>query len=542
LLQSTISSYPPLRWLQPTENVFGISCLDVRGFTRTMKAYTTDPEIADAFMRFRMLDGKGYRGKSPEHAARFPCELCYPLPDHMQDTPVYKAVSMDEKWDIYLYDGYLYFCRSWTGVLIFRAKIELRRDCMAVIWVEANPAAGGGEAGYAVSIVDFLIKSHLLAVDSPVHIPCIPCNDPVLGFTSLVNETTEIAKYVFHEYGPMASFATYQDTTHIPYIYDKTEFLPKPFPLRNSDLKDRIRITDSRVECPVKNCQHSVPCQNFVLQNQPEFQCPDHKIFIAPSTFQYPNETDNLLWREPQDLELLEEIKTVKRESPIARDNSKDALTWNVFYYMQKTGLLKSLINSIHQSEQEDLDVYYWTYNPLSKQIYADLSTCAPNLHLQSDLIIRTESALYLIDAKFTASHNTIPENPNVGEGYTRWKSGWYQSVFTEDFHTVAIAHQKYELLRLWLMGSKLAEITDRSFYLITVGRQAQHQNIGKEFSPLVVQTPNRKFIPITWEDCYSFSCRFGPPVPDTYKLLAYLENKTTGYNPQGKLVKAFQL
>jgi len=83
------------------------------------------------------------------------------------------------------------------------------------------------------------------------------------------------------------------------------------------ELKDRIEITERTVECPVKGCNEEV-----VRKYKPdthkytdEFKCQTHSIFISPSTFKYQNELDNLLWKEPSDLELLKRIKapTIKR-------------------------------------------------------------------------------------------------------------------------------------------------------------------------------------------------------------------------------------
>ena len=70
------------------------------------------------------------------------------------------------------------------------------------------------------------------------------------------------------------------------------------------------------------------------------FLGPQHGIYISPSTFEYADEFDNLLWHDPADRELLAAFKPFKRESRLARDNSEDALTWNVFRYLEKSGRL----------------------------------------------------------------------------------------------------------------------------------------------------------------------------------------------------------
>lgn len=97
------------------------------------------------------------------------------------------------------------------------------------------------------------------------------------------------------------------------------------------DLKARITVTDSTVECPVKDCTAIVERQRGSFTLDRRFHCTKHMIYISPSTFEYQREADNLLWRDPEDLALLQGIRVVKRESRMARDNSEDALIWNVF-------------------------------------------------------------------------------------------------------------------------------------------------------------------------------------------------------------------
>ena len=100
------------------------------------------------------------------------------------------------------------------------------------------------------------------------------------------------------------------------------------------ELKECIEITDSTVECPVKGCSEKVERQRGVFKREDRFRCPVHNIYISPSTFEYQSELDNLLWKDEVDLDLLKRIKKVKRESRIARDNSEDAVTWNVFRFL----------------------------------------------------------------------------------------------------------------------------------------------------------------------------------------------------------------
>src|SRR5579863_8550699 len=89
--------------------------------------------------------------------------------------------------------------------------------------------------------------------------------------------------------------------------------------------------------------------QQCVFQATDQFRCPVHGIFITSNTFEYASERDNMLWTEEHDLTLWESIKApgVKRECRVARDNSEDAVTWNVFRYLERQDLIAKFIELI---------------------------------------------------------------------------------------------------------------------------------------------------------------------------------------------------
>jgi hypothetical protein len=112
-------------------------------------------------------------------------------------------------------------------------------------------------------------------------------------------------------------------------------------------LKPQILVSEAEVECPVKGCSGRVPRQRKFFRAAPAFQCPEHEITISPSTFEHASEWNNLLWKEEQDKALLQGITTCKRESRMARENSEDALSWNVFRYLEKQGFLSLILSSV---------------------------------------------------------------------------------------------------------------------------------------------------------------------------------------------------
>ena len=74
------------------------------------------------------------------------------------------------------------------------------------------------------------------------------------------------------------------------------------------ELKERIEITDTMVECPVKGCSEKVERQREVFKTEDRFKCPVHNIYISPTTFEYQSELDNLLWKDKADLDLFKKI------------------------------------------------------------------------------------------------------------------------------------------------------------------------------------------------------------------------------------------
>ena len=141
------------------------------------------------------------------------------------------------------------------------------------------------------------------------------------------------------------------------------------------DLKPKITRTKTTVECPVKGCHQIVARQtkqDLSLQEN-KFQCHDHKIYISPSTFEYADEKYNLLWQNKSDLDLLGVVKMVKRESRMARDNSEDALTWNVFRYFENTNQLANLLSYVTRMKIGNAELIYWSYSQKAKGAWPEL-------------------------------------------------------------------------------------------------------------------------------------------------------------------------
>lgn len=218
-------------------------------------------------------------------------------------------------------------------------------------------------------------------------------------------------------------------------------------------LKSQIILSEDEVECPVKNCTTKVKRQRKVFKKEPQFKCPNHQIYISPSTFEYETEYGNLLWTDEYDKKYLEEIKTVKRESRIARENSEDAVSFNVFRYLQKNNLLDLILSNLCKDKVANSELILWSYSEKEKGTYSLLNLArtefgeAINRGSEPDIIIQTNKTLFFIEAKVLAFNATKPSDPENKKKYLTGGNNWFDKVFKFNYNSIAIEQEKYELL-----------------------------------------------------------------------------------------------
>lgn len=202
-----------VEWIPPEKNPYGVRLLDCRDFCRTMVSMSADPERARRFVELRDSTGAEHTGRSPANMARIAALLRYPLDGQPPDGSLFRAGEMEEKWDIYLHAGWLYFARSWGGELVFRAEVRFTGPQAYVTDIEADSKISGDPV-LAVRQVDYLIKSHLLGNEVPHPLPADLSDDPM-----------QIAVYSHSWYGRFAAFGSFDDTTRFGRKFDPDETL-----------------------------------------------------------------------------------------------------------------------------------------------------------------------------------------------------------------------------------------------------------------------------------------------------------------------------
>ncbi len=231
-----------------------------------------------------------------------------------------------------------------------------------------------------------------------------------------------------------------------------------------NELKYEIKIFDDKVERPVSGCEEWVPRQKNNFKAINKFKCPKHKIFISPSTFEYEEEKDNLLWYTLKDKKLFEDIKKVKRESRIVRDNSEDAVSWNVFRFLDRENLLIPYLNSISNEVLNDAELIFWSYSEKESGIWSWLNKSRIEFGesiargSEPDIIIVTDKILYFVESKLTSTNKTKPIVPENIKKYQSGGNNHFEKVFNSDYETLVNKNQRYELMRFWLLGTWIAK------------------------------------------------------------------------------------
>ena len=191
---------PPPRWLLKSDpgNPFTVDGCDCLAFVSSMLSTTKDPEVAASFVALRSADGSAVHGALPEDAQEIACSMSYEHSGETRDGVLFRAAAMEEKWDIYLHEGRVYFCRSWTGRLALVAQITTAENGLHIarLWAPRSM-----DPRLATQQLDYLVKSHLYRWRVPHPLP-----------SDLALEPRAIALYSFSQYGRLCCFGTFDDT------------------------------------------------------------------------------------------------------------------------------------------------------------------------------------------------------------------------------------------------------------------------------------------------------------------------------------------
>jgi len=323
-----------------------------------------------------------------------------------------------------------------------------------------------------------------------------------------------------------------------------------------SDLRPARIERDGEIACHVEGCSTFVPRQRKRFVLRPEFLCPKHWIYISPTTFQYKDHWRNLLWREECDRRLMAAIARTKRTTArLGRERDEDALTWNVVRAFHREGRLTALAEVLLGGlgllpPQAEPSIIYWGSDGggsrwgLLEQAQKEFGE-QPDHGTEPDLALWWPGKFLLfVEAKFCSGNRTAPSPKPTEKDHRPQTYGGHEhfaAVFKAGYDDVAVHARKYELMRMWLLGSWMAQRNGASFCLVNLVRWGEETDIEEAFGEQFCrQTPPRAFCRATWEAIWDALPEAGLCQETAQTLEEYFCSKTCGYGADRILRAAF--
>ena len=305
-----------------------------------------------------------------------------------------------------------------------------------------------------------------------------------------------------------------------------------------------------RLRCYVRGCTEIL---RRVTREQSGQVCASHGIFLHCSrnkgTYRYADARRNLI--VDGDLAAKRVIgHPFKYETRFEYENSEDALTWNVFRSLQRTGRLHELARLITGQELDDEPrLYLWGLSlsdnsfapwPLLIQARERFENSLPVVRplTEPDIALHLPGRyLILIEAKFTSANPSYVDGPRENaraltkiELIDIYQDRQLDLLDIERARIAARVH--YQLWRNFVFAGWMALGGREKAYLGNLTRAGRENESCAEFADLVRPANLHRFRHLSWEDLF----RCGLEDIGLAKMRRYLQTKTA------HLARAFAL
>lgn len=185
------------RWLDEDETPFEARLFDCREYALHMVSNTTDANILNKYIAMQTSDGREYIKNNFGDGIRIKCNVDFPFPDNdLPDGILFRSQMMEEKWNIYKFEGQIYFVRSWTGELRYITDYEKTEDGFVIKEIAMDKELfQENKIGFYVNEVHFLLISHAMGYLIPHPLP-----------PDIEDTPEEILKFSFSEFGNRGYF------------------------------------------------------------------------------------------------------------------------------------------------------------------------------------------------------------------------------------------------------------------------------------------------------------------------------------------------
>jgi len=191
------SELPPVRWIEPTDNAWGVPVLDVRAITLGRMSLSENPTCAINAMSYRRDDGTGFIGAMPASPVVSSTRLLYRVDGVLADGALFVPGVMEHKWAIYFHLKHIIFVRSWLRQVFVVADTQEDADAIIVTSLQGTFTGKDEPPSFTARVADYLLRSHALNLVYPA---------PLLG--GIEADPQKAALWCFSLFGNKALYAT----------------------------------------------------------------------------------------------------------------------------------------------------------------------------------------------------------------------------------------------------------------------------------------------------------------------------------------------
>ncbi len=156
-----------VRWLDESEHPYPVPVLDVRPVTFEMMSTTADPQMALNAMSYGNDTGLAFAEQSPPSERSVPLALRYRVDEALADGALFRPVAMEHKWALFHHSGRVLFVRSWQRRVLVTATIRVDAGHAELAEARGSFFDEDEDPRFTEACVDFIMRTHALAVDHP---------------------------------------------------------------------------------------------------------------------------------------------------------------------------------------------------------------------------------------------------------------------------------------------------------------------------------------------------------------------------------------
>lgn len=181
-----------LKWIESTENSWGLRVLDLRPVTLNMISTSQNPQMAKNALSYSSEDGVVFWRVAPANKTLIRTHLRVLTDKVLLPGVIFSPRDMEHKWAIYFDGDYLIFVRSWLREVVVMAKVTQQPNELVITQVQGTFTADETPA-FTEAVLMFLLVSHGLGEVTPAPLP-----DPFL------HDLDKAALWAFSTYGNKA--------------------------------------------------------------------------------------------------------------------------------------------------------------------------------------------------------------------------------------------------------------------------------------------------------------------------------------------------